>query len=76
MWCVSQSALCLPRNNIHHERTKHISRKLHFIRDNITQGNVKVLKIATLMNPTVMLTKVLPVVKFEKALSSLGVADH
>lgn len=27
VWCDSLSALCLAKNNVHHERTKHISRK-------------------------------------------------
>ena len=76
VWCDSQSALCLAKNNVHHERTKHISRKMHFIRDIIALGDVRVLKIATEKNPADMLTKVLPVEKFEKALSFLGVASH
>ena len=76
VWCDSQSALCIAKNNVHHERTKHISRKMHFIRDIIAQGDVKVLKIATVKNPADMLTKVLHVEKFEKALSCLGVAKH
>lgn len=76
VWCDSQSALCLTKNNVHHERTKHINRKMHFIRDIITQGEVKVLKIATEKNHADMLTKVLPVNKFEKALSFLSVANH
>lgn len=76
VWCDSQSAMCLAKNNVHHERMKHISRKLHFIRDIIAKGDVKVLKIATLKNLVDMLTKVLPVENFEKALSLLGVASH
>lgn len=76
VWCDSQSALCLAKNNVHHERTNHISKKLHFIRDIIAKGDVKVLKIHTLKNPADMLTKALPVEKFEKALSTLGVVKH
>lgn len=76
VWCDSQSAMCLAKNNVHHERTKHISRKMHFIREIIAQGDVKVHKIATVKNPADMLTKGLPVEKFEKALSFLGVASH
>ena len=76
VWCDSQSALCLAKNNVHHERTKHISRKLHFIRDIIAKGDVKVMKIHTLKNPADMLTKGLPVEKFEKALSVLGLAKN
>lgn len=33
MWCDSQSVMCLPKNSVYHERTKHISRKLYFIKD-------------------------------------------
>ena len=76
VWCDSQSALCIAKNNVHHERTKHISRKMHFIRDIIAQGDVKVLKIATEKNPADMLTKVLPLEKLEKALCCIGVAKH
>ena len=73
---VIRKVLCLAKNNVHHERTKHISRKRHFIRDIIVKGDVKVLKIATEKNHADMLTKVLPVEKFEKALSCIGVAKH
>lgn len=45
------------KNNIHHERTKHVSRKLHFIRDIIEKGEVIVEKIHTSKNPTDILPK-------------------
>lgn len=76
IWCDSQSAMCLAKNNIHHERTKHVSRKLHFIRDIIEKGEVTVEKIHTSKNPADILTKAVPVKKFEAALRVLGVANH
>ncbi|KAJ4902140.1 Uncharacterized protein Rs2_16091 [Raphanus sativus] len=74
IWCDSQSAMCLAKNNIHHERTKHVSRKLHFIRDIIEKGEVTVEKIHTSKNPADILTKAVPVKKFEAALRVLGSA--
>ena len=56
-----------------HERTKHIDVRLHFVRDIVSQGIVKVEKISTLTNPSDMLTKAIPVGKFEQALSLLNV---
>lgn len=64
------------KNNIHHERTKHVSRKLHFIRDIIEKGEVIVEKIHTSKNPTDILTKVVHVMEFEAALKVLRVANH
>ncbi|KAL1200961.1 Retrovirus-related Pol polyprotein from transposon TNT 1-94 [Cardamine amara subsp. amara] len=76
IWCDSQSALSLAKNNVYHERTKHINRRLHFIRDIVASGEVKLSKIPTERNPADMLTKVLPVDKFEKALSFVNLEEH
>lgn len=51
IFCDSQSAIALSKNNVHHERTKHVDTKFHKIRDVITDGHVEVLKISTLTNP-------------------------
>ena len=64
--CDPQSALCLANNNVYHERIKHISKKMHFIRDIIFRGDVSVKKICTSKNPADILTKVVLVKKFEK----------
>lgn len=74
--CESQSAIDLAKNAVHHERTKHIQRRFHFIRDSITDGETKVLKISTVHNPADMLTKVLPVNKFLSALEALRVTSN
>ncbi|CAA7055051.1 unnamed protein product [Microthlaspi erraticum] len=69
--CDSQSAIYLAKNNMFHERTKHVATKVHFIRDIIAQRDLKVMKIHTSKNPADMLTKVLPGNKFEDCLKTL-----
>ena len=36
LYCDSQSAICLTKNQMFHERTKHIDVKYHYVRDVIT----------------------------------------
>ena len=75
IWCDSQSAICLAKNKVYHERTKHVATKYHFIRDWIACGEVEVLKIPTSRNPADVLTKVVPVNKFNSALELLKVTE-
>ena len=62
--CDSQSAICLSKNQTHHERTKHIDIKLHFIRLEVLKATVKLQKIHTDNNVADMLTKAIPGAKF------------
>ena len=63
--CDSQSAIALAKNHVHHERTKHIDTKYHFIRDVVEDGSVTLSKIHTSKNPAYFLTKALPGQKFD-----------
>ena len=71
----SQSAICLTKDQMFHERTKHIDIKYHFIRDQIEKGKLKVCKISTHDNLADMLTKPVPVAKFELCSSLVGIMD-
>ena len=74
VFCDNQSAIYLVRNPMFHERSKHIDVKLHFIREVISSGAVKFDKIATEENPTNVLTKSLPVAKFELCLNLVSIS--
>ncbi|XP_042038258.1 secreted RxLR effector protein 161-like [Salvia splendens] len=58
--CDSNSAICLSKHQTFHERSKHVDVKLHFVRDEVDKGSVKIQKVATEHNASDMLTKVLP----------------
>ncbi|KAH9647382.1 hypothetical protein KPL70_025173 [Citrus sinensis] len=69
---LHSSAIQLSKNPKYHERTKHVDIRLHFIRDEIAQEVVNVVKITSECNPADMLTKTLPSVKFKTALNLIG----
>ena len=45
LFCDSSSAIYLSKNPAHHEKMKHIDIKLHFIRNEVSKGVVKMVKI-------------------------------
>ena len=56
-----------------HQRTKHIARKYHLIRDIIQRGDVAITKIALANNVADPLTKALSQKVFEKHLEAMGI---
>jgi hypothetical protein len=73
--CDSQSAIYLMKDQMFYERTKHIDIKYHFVRDVIEEGKLKVCKISTHDNPADMMTKSVPVAKFELCSSLVGLIE-
>ncbi|KAH9662167.1 hypothetical protein KPL70_024758 [Citrus sinensis] len=73
VFCDNQSAIHLVKNQMYHERTKHIDVKLQFIRDEVGKGTVVVSKIHTSVNPADALTKSLPTTKFEFCVNLMGI---
>ncbi|KAG8474438.1 hypothetical protein CXB51_034087 [Gossypium anomalum] len=73
VFCDSQSAIFLTKDQMFHERTKHIDVRYHFVRNIIACGDIVVSKISTHENPANMMTKSLPIIKFEHCLDLVGV---
>jgi hypothetical protein len=61
----SQSAICLTKDQMFHERTKHIDIKYHYICEIVAEGKLRVCKISTHFNPADTMTKHVPMAKFE-----------
>ena len=73
MFC--DSAMHLTKNQMYHEKTKHINVRYHFLQKVVTQGDIIVKKIVTAKNPTNMLTKPLSILKFNHCLGLIGVCS-
>ncbi|KAG8472802.1 hypothetical protein CXB51_034693 [Gossypium anomalum] len=73
VFCDSQNTIFLTKDQMFHERTKHIDVRYHFIHDIIARGDIVVSKISTHEDPADMITKSLPITKFEHCLDLVGV---
>lgn len=70
IYCDSLSAICLSKDNVFHDRTKHIDVKYHFLRN---EDRIKIKKINTRDNPADMFTKGVVESKFKHCLDLLNV---
>lgn len=75
VFCDSQSAIHLTKNDMHHSKNKHIDVRRHYIRDIVAIGKIVVEKVHTSENPGDMLTKPFPTSKFHHCLDLVGVLD-
>ena len=75
IFCDSQSVICLTKDQMFHERTKHIDVRYHYVRDVIAQGEIKVCKVSTHDNPADMMTKAVPATKFELCSSLVDITN-
>eukprot|EP00253_Pinus_taeda_P022370 PITA_22370 len=62
--CDGQSAIFLEKNPAYHSKTKHIDVQYHFVRDMIEDKKVLLVKVDTLKNTAVALTKSMTSEKF------------
>lgn len=58
---------------MHHERTKHIDVRYHFIREIVAKKTINLAKLSTRENAACMFTKSLPTIKFKHCLDLLRI---
>ena len=73
VYCDNVSAVYLASNPVHHRRTKHIELDIHFVREHVALGRVRVLHVPTDQQFADVMTKGLPTSTFEGFRSSLCV---
>jgi hypothetical protein len=60
VYCDNVSAVYLSTNHVQHQRTKHVEIDLHFVRERVAIGDVRVLHVPTTSQFTDIFTKGLP----------------
>ncbi len=73
VYCDNVSAVYLSTNPVQHQRTKHVEIDLHFVRDRVAVGSVRVLHVPTTSQYADIFTKGLPSSLFVEFRSSLNV---
>ena len=73
VYCDNVSAVYLSTNPVQHLRTKHVEIDLHFVRDRVAVGDVRILYVPTTSQFADIFTKGLPSSTFSKFRSSLNV---
>ena len=73
VYCDNVSAVYLSANPVHHRRTKHIELDIHFVREQVALGRIRVLHVPTAQQFADVMTKGLPTPIFEGFRSSLCV---
>ena len=73
VYCDNISAVYLSTNPVQHQRTKHVEIDLHFVREKVAIGQVRVLHVPTTSQFADIFTKGLPSSVFNEFRSSLNI---
>ena len=73
LYCDNNGAIAQAKEPRSHQRSKHILRRYHLIREIIERGDVKICKLPTDDNAVDPLTKPLPHSKHESHIRSMGI---
>ncbi|GKB57654.1 ribonuclease H-like domain-containing protein [Tanacetum coccineum] len=73
VYCDNVSAVYLSSNPVQHQRTKHIEIDIHFVRDLVTTGHIRVLHVHSRYQYADIFTKGLPTALFDEFRDSLSV---
>ena len=72
----NQGAIALAKNSVYHARTKHIDIQYHFVREKVTDGNIKLEYCETEKMPADALTKALVRDKHQRCMGDMGLYEH
>ena len=73
VYCDNNGAIAKAKEPWSHQRSKHVLRRYHFIREIIARNDVKMERVPTDDNVADPFAKVLPQNKFEHHLESMGI---
>ncbi|GKF23177.1 ribonuclease H-like domain-containing protein [Tanacetum coccineum] len=73
VYCDNVSAVYLSSNLVQHQRTKYIKIDIHFVRDLVTTGHIRVLHVPSRYQYADIFTKGLPTALFDEFRDSLSV---
>ena len=71
----NMSAIALSKNPVHHDRSKHIDTRYHFLHECIEEGKVEIDHIGTADQLADMFAKALGRVRFLELRNELGVVE-
>ncbi|XP_062081272.1 uncharacterized mitochondrial protein AtMg00810-like [Humulus lupulus] len=75
VYCDNVSAIYLSGNPVQHQRTKHIEMDIHFVREKVARGEVRVLHVPSRYQIADIFTKGLPRVLFNDFRDSLSIRE-
>jgi hypothetical protein len=73
VYCDNVSSVYLSTNLVQHQRTKHVEIDLHFTRERVAAGDIRVLSVPTTLQFADIFTKGLPTSVFLDFRSSLNI---
>lgn len=76
VYCDNISAIYLSGNPVQHQRTKHVELDIHFVREKVQIGHIRVLHVPSSEQYADIFTKGLPRYLFESFRSSLNVSAY
>jgi hypothetical protein len=72
----NQTAISISKDDVNHQRTKHIDIRHHFIRDHVRNGNMKLTWVPTAQQTADILTKPLGRIQHTKLRHAIMNAQH
>ena len=73
LYCNNNGAIAQEKEPQNHQKSKHVMRRFHLIREFIDRGEIKICKIHTDLNISDPLTKPLPQPKHERHTRTMGI---